>query len=152
MDKKIDGYIEKIGDDYNMYFHYNGVESCFLYKDENAKAFATHFAQKVNKDLPGVSFTDDHGYAKYDQKASFTDDQCQIISAIKGADNIRDDLVSFMGACKNLDINSDFAVHFDGNSYDLVSDKKDSIDNLAQLENALLTITKDKNESQGMHI
>ena len=37
MDKKIDGYIEKIGDDYNMYFHYNGVEFCFLYKDEKAK-------------------------------------------------------------------------------------------------------------------
>lgn len=152
MEKKIDGYIEKIDDDYNMYFHYNGVEFCFLYKDWNAKSFAIHFAQKVNKDLPGVSFTDDHGYTEYARKVSFSHDQCQIISAIKGADNIREDLVHFMVACKNLDINSDFAVHFDGNSYDLVSDKKDSIDNLVQLENALLTITKDKNGSQGKHI
>ena len=136
--KKIDGYIEKYGDDYNMYFHYNGVEACFLYEHEEAKNFANYFSHKMSRNLPGVIYSDDHGWTKkeYDDSA--------VISSIKGVKNIDDDLSYFMTGCKNLDIEADFDIYFDNKKYEIVKDSEEDFDKLVELSDALNnTIDKD---------
>ena len=125
--KKVDGYVEKNGDDYNMYFHYNGVEACFLYGQEYAKNFANYFSHKIAGNLPGVAYTDDHGFTKngYDDSA--------IISSIHGLKNIYDNLPHFMTGCKNIDIKADFDVYFNDEKYEIIKDSEENFDRLVEL-------------------
>ena len=64
---RIDAYIEKNCDDYNIYFHYNGIDFAFLHTDTVARNFAINFKWKYlnsNTRVINHTFTDDHGYTK----------------------------------------------------------------------------------------
>lgn len=134
---KIDGYITPVRNgenlDYRMNLHYNGVDFCFLYRNEEAAQFARRFAQNVKDDLEGVTYTDTRGYTQ------ISDGVSTVIASVKGIDNIGNSLVELCQGC--LAIGADFNVHVDGKDFKIVDDnsimEKMMLDSFGQLEREL---------------
>ena len=121
---RIDAYIEKNCDDYNIYFHYNGIDFAFLHTDTVTRNFAINFKWKYlnsNTRVINHTFTDDHGYTK-EKRDYFT-----VLSSIKGIKQIDDSIVGIIVACVHPEVNSDLTIHLYDKEYPIVRnvDKKE---------------------------
>ena len=120
MEKKgnrIDAYIEENSNSYNLYFHYNDIETPFLHKDIYARHLAINFKWQYlhsNSRVINHTFTDDHGKVK--EKT----DYYTMLSSIKGIKEIDDAIVGLVVASVHPEINSDLTIHLYDKEYPLV--------------------------------
>lgn len=121
MTRKVDAYIQEYYDngeiEYNMWMHYNGLDFAFLHRNEEAGLFAQYYKRKMlssSLSRDGMSFTDTHG-----QRIS-SESYDSLLAGIKGLENIDKGLISLIGGCTNLDIQSDLTIHLNGEEYPIV--------------------------------
>ena len=123
-ENRIDAYIEKNGDDYDMYFQYNDLKYTSLYKDNHAKDLAIIFKTKYlksNAKIINHGFTDDHGKEK--DKVELT----TVLSSIKGIKDIDNAITGLVMASVHPEVNSDLTIHLYDKEYPIVgkSDRKE---------------------------
>lgn len=112
--KMVEAYIESRyrngKKDYTMYFHYHGTEGCYCKSLTPEANLGSVFTTKVHSDIEGATYANNE----------------TILYSVKNIANIAEAIMPITAACTNQDVQSDFNVYLNGNTYEIVKNEDDT--------------------------